>query len=366
MLQALASAKTMAQQDPGQREPGGPGGGERMTRATVTATEMEALNAFYRRRGKARITVAGETTDIAAQWPAAGAADLPLCAIGLTVGARRATLQLPLRAVERLLAKGEASVELNRLTPWHAALLLESLLAGDIERLEAALGESIEFTSIERGAPLPQSAPFAFALTNDDQTTQCLFFTDEAEFATRIGRLLDETGASLPAPVDFPLQICLRRDALAITIGMLESLQPGDVILLGDGEEHRTTAVIIAERFFAPVTLTAAGPQLLAAPAAIAGSNWEWTMHQNTPPSGQTLEESSLDELPVALAFEVGRTVMPLGEVRQLAPGAIVEFPGAVEETVDIMANGKRVGRGEVVRVGEHLGVRILRMFENA
>ena len=245
-------------------------------------------------------------------------------------------------------------------------LLLETALAGDIERLEDALGERIEFTSVDRNAPLPQSVPFAFALTGNDQTTECSFFAETAELGARIGSLLDEAGGSPRVPADFPLQIYLRRNALTITIGMLRSLQPDDVILLGDADKDRTAAVIIAERFFSPVTLTAAGPQLLAAPAAIAGSNWEWTMDQNTPPNGQTLEESSLDELPVALAFEVGRTVMPLGEVKQLAPGAIVAFPGVTEEMVDIIANGKRVGRGEVVRVGEHLGVRVLRMFDNA
>ncbi|TIW52218.1 MAG: YscQ/HrcQ family type III secretion apparatus protein, partial [Mesorhizobium sp.] len=89
--------------------------------------------------------------------------------------------------------------------------------------------------------------------------------------------------------------------------------------------------------------------------------------NQNTPPpAGQTLEESTLDELPVALAFEIGRTAMPLGEVRQLAPGAVVALADVTEANVDIIANGKRVGRGEIVRIGESLGVRILRMFDNA
>lgn len=90
-------------------------------------------------------------------------------------------------------------------------------------------------------------------------------------------------------------------------------------------------------------------------------------MDQNTPPpAGRTLEESTLDELPVALAFEVGRTAMPLGDVRQLAAGAIVPLADVTEAAVDIIANGKRVGRGEIVRIGESLGVRIVRMFDNA
>ncbi|TIT71772.1 MAG: hypothetical protein E5W57_30945, partial [Mesorhizobium sp.] len=59
-------------------------------------------------------------------------------------------------------------------------------------------------------------------------------------------------------------------------------------------------------------------------------------------------------------------TAMPLGEVRQLAPGAIVPLADVAEATVDILGNGRRVGRGEIVRIGESLGVRIVRMFDNA
>ena len=56
---------------------------------------------------------------------------------------------------------------------------------------------------------------------------------------------------------------------------------------------------------------------------------------------------------------------MPLGDVRKLSAGAIVQLDRA-GQAVDIVANGKRVGQGEMVRIGESLGVRITRMFDNA
>ncbi|RWF11220.1 MAG: YscQ/HrcQ family type III secretion apparatus protein [Mesorhizobium sp.] len=190
--------------------------------------------------------------------------------------------------------------------------------------------------------------------------------TDGVGLAVRAGGFLDEIVKARPSiPAEFPLPVCLWRNALTISFGELQDLQPDDVVLFDDEEEE--AAFVIAERLYAPAILSANGPQLLAAPTAIAGSKWEWTMNQYTPPhADQTLEESTLDELPVALAFELGRTAMPLGEVRQLAPGAIVPLANVTKETVDIIANGKRVGRGEIVRIGESLGVRIARMFDNA
>lgn len=305
---------------------------------------------------------------IAAVWPAPNPGDQLLCTIAFTVGDSAGKLRLPLSVVERGLAKVDELVDMKRLAPAHAALLLETAFEDDLEWIEGKLGERIAITSVAPGDTVPGEPPFAFVLTGKDETIGCVLNTNVARLAVRIGHLLDEIGkAGPPIPAEFPLPVCLRRGALTITLGDLRSLQADDVVLFHDAQEERMAALIIAERLYAPVALTEGGPQLLAAPTAIAGSNWEWTMNQNTPPpAGQTLEESTLDELPVALAFEIGRTAMPLGEVRQLAPGAIVALAEVKEATVDIIANGKRVGHGEVVRIGESLGVRIVRMFDNA
>lgn len=367
MPQALASAKTKALGKPVKRTARLPEVGERLTLESVAAVDVEALNAFYRRRAPAQITIAGKAMTIAAVWPAANPADQRLCTIAFTVADKVAKLRLPLSVVERAFARADELVDMKRLAPTHAALLLEAVFEADLERIEGKLGERIALTSVEPRDTVSQQPRFAFVMAGNDETIDCVLNTDDAGLAVRIGRLLDEIAKARPQiPAEFPLPVCLRRGALTITLGELQSLQPGDVVLFTNAEEERA-ALIIAERLYAPVALTVDGPQLLAAPTAIAGSNWEWTMNENTPPpAGKTLEESTLDELPVALAFEIGRTAMPLGEVRQLAPGAIVPLTDVTEATVDIIANGKRVGRGEIVRIGENLGVRIVRMFDNA
>ncbi|WP_167514788.1 type III secretion system cytoplasmic ring protein SctQ [Mesorhizobium intechi] len=324
------------------------------------------MNAFYRRRAAAQITIAGNTVAITAAWPGMNSADQPICAVGFSVGDVAGHLRLPLSVVERGLAGVDGAVDMKRLAPAQAALLLEATFEGDLEWIEDRLGERIAITSLAPGDAVPSETPFAFVLTSKVETIGCVLTASDAGLPARIGRLLDELGKTRrPVPAEFPLPVCLRRGPLVITLGELQSLQADDVVLFDDTAEEGVAALIISEHLFAPVALTAAGPQLLAAPTAISGSNWEWTMNQNTSPP-DTLEESTLDELLVALAFEIGRTAMPLGEVRQLAPGAIVSLADAAEATVDILANGRRVGRGEIVRIGENLGVRIVRMFDNA
>ena len=361
MPQALASAKKKTRRSAAKR----PAAGEALRLEQVAADQVSGFNAFYRRRAPAEITIAGRTVAISVVWPAPNPADQRLGTIDFTIGETIGKLRLPLSTIEQGLTGADSTVDLKRLQPAHAALLLESAFEEELEWLEGELGDRIAITSIERKDTVSDDDPFAFALTGKDDTIDCALSMDSG-LALRMGRLLDRIGKeSSPIPPEFPLPVCLWRNALTIDLGELQSLQPGDVVLFE--EDEGSAAFVIADRFFAPVALTPSGPQLLAAPTAIAGSKWEWTMNKNTPPpAGQALEESNLEELPVALVFELGRTAMPLGEVRQLAPGAIVPLAEVTSETVDIIANGKRVGRGEIVRIGESLGVRIARMFDNA
>jgi flagellar motor switch protein FliN/FliY len=61
----------------------------------------------------------------------------------------------------------------------------------------------------------------------------------------------------------------------------------------------------------------------------------------------------------ISVSVEVGRVQMPVRQVMELGPGAVIELQRSASEPVEIHANGKCIGRGEIVVVGEQFGVRI-------
>lgn len=65
-------------------------------------------------------------------------------------------------------------------------------------------------------------------------------------------------------------------------------------------------------------------------------------------------------ELPVHLTVEVGRLQMTAGELMNLAPGNLLELNVTPQQGVTLVVNGKKVGRGEIIKIGDVLGVRIL------
>jgi type III secretion protein Q len=81
--------------------------------------------------------------------------------------------------------------------------------------------------------------------------------------------------------------------------------------------------------------------------------------------SQAALDDSELDSLPLRVVFEMGRLEMSLSEVRQLAPGMTLPLARPLDDVVDIVVNGRRIGRGSLVRVGDGLGVRVSRLHHD-
>jgi flagellar motor switch protein FliN len=74
---------------------------------------------------------------------------------------------------------------------------------------------------------------------------------------------------------------------------------------------------------------------------------------------GQEMNLNLILDVSVTLALEVGRTRMPVRDLLQLAPGAIVELDRLAGEPLDVLVNGVRIARGEVVVVNEKFGIRL-------
>jgi flagellar motor switch protein FliN/FliY len=66
-----------------------------------------------------------------------------------------------------------------------------------------------------------------------------------------------------------------------------------------------------------------------------------------------------LYDVPVELAVEIGRTHMTIREALALGPGSLVTLNRLAGEPVDLLVNGKRIARGEVVVLDEEFGLRV-------
>jgi type III secretion protein Q len=155
--------------------------------------------------------------------------------------------------------------------------------------------------------------------------------------------------------------LAVRIGAVRLSLAELKGIEPGDVVFADVACPPGEALVVYGEGWSHAAKhdrgmITVAGPRR---PLALQdGGGW-----MADPDSDAAAPVERLDQLPVTLVFELGRSELPLAAVQGLAPGAVIPLGRDPGEAVDIIANGRRIGRGEIVRVEGELGVRVVRLF---
>ncbi len=83
------------------------------------------------------------------------------------------------------------------------------------------------------------------------------------------------------------------------------------------------------------------------------------TVPETLEANGLEVVEDELDELPVRFEVSLSPTHIPLSKIRALNEGSTVDLGVDFEGLVHIQTNGKSVGVGRLVQIGDHVGVEI-------
>ena len=83
--------------------------------------------------------------------------------------------------------------------------------------------------------------------------------------------------------------------------------------------------------------------------------------------SEEEFSESLMDlapDVPVNLVAVIGKANINVGELMKTRVGNVLDLGRPPGETVDLVANGRLIARGELVEMDGQLGVRILKMVK--
>ena len=72
----------------------------------------------------------------------------------------------------------------------------------------------------------------------------------------------------------------------------------------------------------------------------------------------------TVSDVPVRVTAHLGTAQMPIGELAKLGRGAVVPLNKRVGEPIDIQVNNCIVARGEVVLVGDNIGITITELLK--
>jgi len=318
-------------------------------------------NAAYRRRRPWQASLAGRPVGIPFE-PLSVSAGAGI--VALTIAGQPGALWVPEAFADELLGALPPQFDPARLSPASLAMLAEFALLPGLAALETRLGAAIVLTSLQR-----RSLDDTRGIWVDVRIVP----DGREEVPARL-LLPSETGEALiaalgdgPSPgghEGLPCPVAVRIGATTLPGADVASLRIGDAVLLDAGTGPDAAVAVVGEHLAAPVVLAETGIRLEDFPRPAAGSMLEWCMTTagREMVSEAEAEDTPLAMVPVHLVFELGRLELPFSEVQRLAPGVTLPLAVPVAGEVDILGNGRRIGRGTMVRIGESIGVRIVRL----
>ena len=78
------------------------------------------------------------------------------------------------------------------------------------------------------------------------------------------------------------------------------------------------------------------------------------------------LDLDILQDIPILLSAEVGRSSLKIKDLLRLSKGSVVEFDRLAGESIDVCVNNVVIAKGEVVVVNEHYGIRLTQVLDAA
>ncbi|OLO05847.1 type III secretion system cytoplasmic ring protein SctQ [Salinicola socius] len=346
-------------------------------------------------------------------------ADIPeACKIAIRVGKTSVVLSGSARAFDRLGQHPDRRRTLDEVDPELAAMWLEVVWLEWLEPLEATLGADIRLAPSPPVLSEPTMRVSVVFQLGDESHPLALDLPLSA--AEMLLPLFDRAFVAEPAPANAVVAtLRVETGEQTLTLGEWRSLRPGDMVMLeaAAADEARLN---LADRFGCRIRFHETGLRLseplqrmtprpvpsaprearaIETPDVTATHEDEDTVDNETstaPPepgvdkttladrdrndsslknetaigsnvngadmNGADINGAGVNDLPVRLTCELGRLEMSLGELRQLGEGSVLPLQRRPDQAVDLVVNGRTMGRGRLVAIGDAIGVQIERL----
>jgi type III secretion protein Q len=314
--------------------------------------------ALHNRLHLRRETWQGECAGHALRVQWAGAAPMPDSHVPVLLGLGETwlTLHVPARVLQTF-----GIPHPGDFTALSGSMRLELALLPLIESLEQLAGLPVRVLDAMQAArlnvdeqPWVLEVVMALQIAQNDPVAVPLQLTRQS--AVLIADLLDRHAIAAAAELSLlRLPLTVESGEARLNMGELRSLNPGDVLML-DHWPDTQVRLVLEQRLQARAELDGHTLTLLEAPTAMNFMK-EHPMTETT--VGQGLD-TTLDELPLKLVCQVGSVELSLAQLRALGAGSLVELTPQLQDSVDLMVNGRRIGQGQLVKIGDGLGVRLL------
>lgn len=310
----------------------------------------------------------GETLSLSAPDPSDRA--LFDVAIHADLGGEPVVIAAPLAPVNAAIGDLFGRKRPPRLSKEDEALLLEAATAPFLEPLEHAFDAPIAFTRLDRKiARAALSGPAIDAALQAPDGRRTVFCVMAAEPVLR--RILavwqaTEPGAAAGEPRDVDVAMTVELGTAIVNTERFETLEIGDVIVFESSPlQTGKGLLLLGDRLSAEVDFSGAGPRLVGGFTPLSATPRAWRDR-----GGGGRARPSYPATETQVVAEWARALAPLSALAEMQRDQALELPSPHDGVVSLRAADADLdaafAEGRLVRVGDHVGVRIGHVDEAA
>ncbi len=277
------------------------------------------------------------------------------------VGDEMIVLSVPCSLAEALISTVQSGLTLP--SEPSRSLVLELALEPVIARLEAETQQSLQLLRVDKATMLGPYLEFDIMYGPFRGKGRLVLFSPLDGPVPHAFRVFGQLLSQVPRQTrklspELPVIMAAEIGSLRTSATLLRKACAGDALLPDVIPFARDQVVLSVGRLWAAADL--AGDRLiLRGPFRPHPRPLEYAHMTTQPESQQPRSEADLDDIEITLVFECGRWPLALGALRSVGEGHVFELGRPVDGPVDILANGQRIGRGDIVRIGDELGIRL-------
>jgi len=284
--------------------------------------------------------------------------------IVLSIDRAPAHLFLPHGLIEAQLRSVEPTLDAETLAPDMCGMLLEMIFEPFIQILETDHHFNIECHGFDFTNNIPPEDGVGLSVSVGGMENVPVIMDAPPALRMRITTWLNSQPV-LQADIDeLVIPVSFRAGYAVLTLDELINIRPGDGIVMdANSVLQKSVVAVVGERFAHNCVVTAQGLELtgnLLTPVTGNLKGWTFMSDEESPiPGANKAEPGAVGQINVRLVFEVGRLDMTVEEIQAIDSGHVFDLGRPVGQAVDIIAGGRQIGAGELVRVGEQIGVRV-------
>ncbi len=248
------------------------------------------------------------------------------------------------------------NVEWRQLPEEVALVILETVFEDLLQDLCRRLDIPLEMVGPASGQSADQAdIELGFTLQSQDGASAAgalRFGRELTDHVTRLASKMEALPAFDPSEVAVPTHVEIGRTVL--TISELRKLRSFDVVLMDYTEYLDDGRVLVrcgsSLAFHGKVDQSCVILEDLVASADVGES---------------LLASKGTDDLPCELRFELARLSVPFAEWTAIQPGHVLNLPPRPDDSVALVAGNVTLGCGDIVQIGDRLGVRLTSLDAN-